>query len=341
MAQVLGDQWPVGVCFFVGRGEDVKALAGQIDKDIRQVLKEEHAEVDMRLGKPIQQDIEALASTLATDQWPILQFVSHGTPEGDLDVDDAWGQLYVAKDRLSAIVRGHNVKLAIVLSCYGAEIARQLVDDGAVDVAIGMYIPMEFGVALAFSKGFHLSIARGYSIRRAFADGLARASLRASDYPEELHLFTAPGSGAADLQMCDPADFFLVGNPSDDDAIEQMIKALRPHTGFHVDYSLFDPEGPNYAGADMAKLMMSRFEAAKVVMLLFEGQRDEDATIAEVVARAVDKAAEGEVRMFPVYLKGTRPNRNLPFGMMRVVPAFLERFGSYEKLGKQLARLIP
>ncbi len=342
MAKMLGTQWPVGVCFYVGEGDDVKTLAGQMDKDIDKALSEAHADFDVRLGSPIQQNAEKLATEIQTDRWSILHIVAHGASDGAIAGRDPWGDLMIEKERLSRVVHSHRVRLAVIMSCFGAQVARELVETGAVDVAIGMTTPMPFSVALGFSKAFYHSLAQGRSIRRAFCDGRDMAGLRVDHLPEELHLFSKPDSDAPDLKMCDPADFFLMGRRENRKAIRKMIKALRPHTGFHVDASLLDPNGPVYVGVAKEELMMKRFNAAKVVMLLFEGDQEGDATLAELVTRAVHRAASGDVRLFPVYLKGRGPNPKLPFGLMRLVPACLDDFdGSYKKLGKYLARLIP
>lgn len=341
MSKVLGDVWPVGVCFYVGDGPEVKLLADHVHEGVRKAIEQRHAHIDFDLGEPIERDVEALGRAIQSDDRSILHIVAHGDPDGDLEGADEWGDLCVDRRKLSTLIGGHRVHLALVMSCYGAALARQLTEDGAVDVAVGMTVSMPFSVASAFSRGFFDALAAGRTIRQAFADARGVAGLRADDLPDTLHLFEREGSGAADLPMFQPAEFFLLGTPSDEQAIPRLIEALEPRVGFHVDYSLLDESSSRYMGLDAARVLLSRFAQAKVVMLLFEGARDEDAKVAELVARAVHRAVGGEVRLFPVYLRGTTPNPNLPFGMFRLVPAYLEKFGdSYARLGAALQKLV-
>ncbi|MCB9543332.1 MAG: hypothetical protein H6703_12910 [Myxococcales bacterium] len=48
-----------------------------------------------------------------------------------------------------------------MVTCYGAKIAEALVQAKAVDVAVGMDMPLPFSVARAFSQGFYRGLARG------------------------------------------------------------------------------------------------------------------------------------------------------------------------------------
>lgn len=347
MSGTLSETWPVEVCFFAGSsrgdGETIK-LANGIRTQAIATLSSAEADLDIRMADPVVDDINSLAAALEAGRFSILHVVAHGDTTGTIEVDDIWklktGELRLDREDLARLLTESGVRLVILSVCHGAVLAKHLVEAGAVDVAIGMDPEQDFNTALVFSKAFYRSLAMGRSLADAHVNGCKEAGLRSGEEVDALHLF-ARDDALRTLPVYARPDFLLLGNPTEKGAIAELIEALEPHIGFHVEYSLLDPDGPNYAGEDHARLMIRRFEQAKIVMLLFEGERQEDSMIAELVARAVDKAARGKVRMFPVYLKGTRPNRNVPFGMMRVVPAYLERFdGDYDRMGKWLAKLI-
>lgn len=355
MADVLGKRWPVGICFYAGSGPDVARLGKAMITGVHDELEAQSALIDFKLGEPILRDADELARRIG-DGPTILHIVSHADEQGRVHAEDAWGDLQIEPDALASLVKGHGVRLAVVLTCFGAEVARALVDADAVDVAIGITTPLGFGAALGFSKGFYGGLGRGWSIQQAFDHGLAHAGLRSADVQDELVLSAAAGKeGCLNLAICRPADFFIMGADDEHDGIAALIAGLEEPTedgasfnGFHVDYSVFEHGGlPMELGSRLDQLILARLEGSKVIMVLVKNEPADRNVLPDLIARAVEEASYEGIRLFPVYIRGDRRTRRLkylPLGLARLTPAFLSRFGSetehWKELGEWLRALV-
>ncbi|MCB9553253.1 MAG: hypothetical protein H6705_15510 [Myxococcales bacterium] len=317
-AELMEMRRPVGVCTWVGR--DVDDLAHVIMSEVEAEVADAGAGLDFRFEAPLS-SAEMVARRVSDGRDGILQIISHAGEDGIMEVSDVWGSLSMTAENLARHLSGASVRVAVVVTCYGAKIAEALVQAKAVDVAVGMDMPLPFSVARAFSQGFYRGLARGRSIERAFADGQRHAAARDGVKVDRLRLFgEAAATGKA---VFAPPAFYLVGTPSPAraDVIDRLRAALAPHRVFHMRDVQF--------GADVGETLTSRLEMAQVVMVLFEGERIGDAQALEEVKTAIDEAQRREARVFPLYLTGTRPSRYVPFGLRRLAPLFVEdpRYG--------------
>lgn len=340
------DPWAtqaIGVTFVIGRelegrADEVAKLGAGIREAVQGEVAEAHATLDFRFDEAVYR-MQDLNRALDARQTRILQFVSHGTTEGELLVADLFNALDLTKENLAGMLRSRGVDILIVTACHGGAVARHLVDAGAVRVAIGINAadPISFAASAAFSTAFYGALARGRSIADAFESGRSHAAVRDVIEADRLEIFAESGA-AQNEALLEPPDFYIIGSPSEAHAsvVEKLRAALRPHTLFH--------EGDIPFGAATDELLGNRLEMAKVIMVLFEGQRMQNVTNLEQVARAVEKAEFKHARLFPLYLEGTRADNRVPFGLRRLQPAFLEdrRYrGDIEKLAKDLERLVP
>lgn len=331
-AELMEMRRPVGVCTWVGR--DVDDLAQVIMGEVGEEVADAGAWLDFRFEAPVA-SVDALAAAVASDRYGILQIVSHAGEDGIMEVSDVWGSLSMTPENLARALRGASVRLAVVVTCFGAKVAEALVASGAVEVAVGIDMPLTFSAARAFSRGFYRGLARGRSIARAFADGQRHAAARDGAKVDRLRLFGA--AAATEKAVFAPPAFYLVGTPSPAraDVIDRLRAALEPHRVFHMrDVQL---------GTDVGETLASRLEMAQVVMVLFEGERIGDAQALEEVKTAIDEAQRRDARVFPLYLTGTRPSRYVPFGLRRLAPLFVEdpRYGGdFGKVAAALGSLV-
>lgn len=331
-AELMEMRRPVGVCTWVGRKVD--ELAKVIMAEVAAEVADAGAWLDFHFEGPVA-SVEALAAELSSARHGILQIISHAGDDGVMEVSDVWGSLDMAPESLARMLRGASVRVAVVVTCFGAKIAEALVASGAVEVAVGMDMPLPFSVARAFSRGFYRELARGRSIERAFADGQRQAAGRDGEKVDRLRLFGAPTAIAKAVFA--PPEFFLVGTPSS--AREKMVDELRAALAPARVFQERDVELAESIGETLA----SRLEMAQVMVVLFEGKRIEDERALEAVSRAIGEVRRRQARVFPLYLTGTEASHRVPFGMSRVQPLFVEEppyGGDMTKVAEALKKLL-
>lgn len=323
--------WPINVATLVGN--DVGALAGVICEEAERAVVKVGGGGDFFFAAPLT-DVGDFVGELQDRHVDILQIVSHAGESGGMSLSDVWGSFDVEAANFAAAVAHNRIKLAVVTTCFGGQIADALVTGGAVEVAIGLDMPQTFAVARAFCQAFYRSLARGNTIRRAFSDGKGQAALRGGTDIDKFRL--VPDGDVADVPMLVQPAFVFVSAPSEasKSAVTALAKAVSPLPTFHVD----DIE----AGQTVGDVVAGRIAAAKVIAVIFEGDDIRDADALEQVASAVPKARSGAVRLFPLYLKGTTPNPRVPYGLRRLQPLYLEdsRYGGdYTRVGEDLKKL--
>lgn len=354
----------VRVLTYAGTEPEVERLA----RVIHGVCSREISEVgggDAIVFDPVVQGVEALTDGVVAERAQILHIVSHASRQGHLEMTDIWGDLALTPVGIVDMLRERGVKVAIVTTCFGVEIARLLVDAQVVDLAVGCNVELSNDVALAFCRGFYRSLAGGRTPYQAAEDGRTSAAPRLREderrrrEERERRGLPAPEggdlplleilerAGAYDDPMVDQPVFHIIGDPSEGhaEAIDTLIKELQPHRVFHLNRMRWGDLGPEQIAASIRN--------ARVVMLLMEDDPIIDFELLDQVQAAINRLREGgrrgqrmPFRLFPLYLDGTRETvkpSKVPYGMQRLVPAFLNDRrlgGSYGALAESLKELI-
>lgn len=341
MRQMLSERRPIGVITYRGTNaadtKDVEPLADGILDEVQAEVRRTGAGAEFRFT-PMITGYDNLAAQVQLRKATILQIICHASRDGVMSVDDVWGALGLTPESFARLVAGNGIAVVLVTACHGAGIARALVESGAVEAAIGIDLPLKFAGARAFSRGFFRSLARGRTLAEAVADGKGQAAGRIEGDVDHLHLITRDDATAAKVAFVPPT-YYVIGSPSDDHktVIERLRAGLAPDRLLHVDDAKF--------GEVETDLMLTGIEMAQLVLVLFEGERIVDPKVLEQVVRVIERA-KGHglpVRVFPLYLTGTTPHRDVPFGMSRVTPAYLQhpRYrGDVEKLAADIKALV-
>lgn len=344
-SRLLTQRRPVRVLTVHGREETVQPQVEPLAKALRKRALAEvirtGAERDFEFHEVVS-TLEALTRALAAWRPDVLQVVGHGNQQGVMSIADMWSTgdtpSYVALTpaKLGEMLRDTGVELAVVTTCHGAAMAQPLAESGAVTAAIGVDLPLGNDGALAFTPALYHALARGKSLDGAVDDGRRRAVGRMGDDAARISLFEA-STGVGEAQLYRPPTFYVIGHALDRhaDFIERLSTALAPERTLYVRRTAF--------GEDEMAVMLDGIERAEVIMVLFEGERVEDETLLEQVARAIYEAQTRPVKVFPVYLEGRRASRNVPFGLMRVKPAYLADYSGpkdVEALAADIAQLV-
>lgn len=306
----------LSVCTFRGTGPKIVELADTLIEDLKDEVRRLGADRHFTFG-PIIDSFDELARSIQTGTHRVLQIVSHASGHGDMPIEDVWGEFKLAPEGLIGLLKDNDIDIVLVNTCHGAVIAELLIDAGAVRAAVGIEPAQTAAGARAFTRAFIRSLAMGQTIEKAFANGKGQAAGRLHQHAELFSLFPADGEVSRE-RLFSPPDFYLIGHPTDGhvSTVQQLRQALAPCTSFHVDDTQF--------GDDETEEMLGQLAMAKVIMVLFEGHRVRDARLLEEVVRAVERAARGKARVFPLYLEGTTDSREVPFGLLRVKAAFLQ-----------------
>ena len=177
-AELMEMRRPVGVCTWVGR--DVDDLAHVIMSEVEAEVADAGAGLDFRFEAPLS-SAEMVARRVSDGRDGILQIISHAGEDGIMEVSDVWGSLSMTAENLARHLSGASVRVAVVVTCYGAKIAEALVQAKAVEVGVGMDMPLPFSVARAFSQGFYrgqtpVATSRPNGTRRGFQQSPGRTS---------------------------------------------------------------------------------------------------------------------------------------------------------------------
>jgi len=333
MPKLMKTHRPIGVLTFAGR--DVDGLADGIMNLVTEDIERVGAYRDYRLRPIIRQDFAALADEVEAERNTILQIVSHANKAGEMSIEDIWGHLELDKAALSALLKSHGIEIALITTCFGGRIAEELVGSGAVKIAIGVDLPLPFAAAQAFSQGFHRSLARGLTIQRAFDNAKARALSRSGAEHAAFHLFARKDRHAEKAVLARP-ELFLIGSDSlDPGVIDALCESVAPHRAFHP--TQLDE------GDDVFEALTVRLEMARMIVMLFDGERVRDQHMLTQAQVAVARAWKEGVRIFPMYLRGTEPSLKIPYGWGRVKPLYFrdERYGGeMTRVGATLKRLL-
>lgn len=280
-----------------------------------------------------------LARTIAAQRATVLHIVSHANRSGDLTVDGLWGDLRLTPEALADMLRDRGVKVVVATTCHGARIAKELVDRGVVEVAVGANAVVTADIAQAFAQGFYHGVALGRGALSAARDGVTFAKPYMDEWDGAFEIF--PSDDAPDDPLLTRPLVHLVGDPKGEhaDAVDEIVAAMKPYRVFHISRSQWGDD--RYGDLDAS------LRSARIIMVLFEGEAVSDYELLEEVRSAVEEKIAGrEVRLFPLILEGDRRSynrRDVPFGLRRLVPAFLHEKGidgSYAKLAERLKQLL-
>lgn len=332
---LLIENGPVQVHFMCGIDPTVRAFADQLHRIVRDELEALGAFLDIRLGERFER-FEDLGDRLARREQTILVLVGHADKGGAMTVQDAWGAMGLTPTAMAAALRDSEVRIVVAMTCWGAAMAETLTKAGVVDVAIGLSEPLALGGALGYTRGFLRGLARGRSIAEAHLSGQSKAAGRLGETADQIALLPAEGEVLAKA-IFEPPVFCLIGRVPDAHRreVEKLVKHLSPHRAVYVDNAGI--------ADDVFQRILANIGMARVIMVLFEGDRVRDADILEQVTRSIDRARDGSARVFPLYLEGTESTSQVPYGLRRIRPAFLEdrRYGGkVERLAEDLKRLV-
>jgi hypothetical protein len=137
----------------------------------------------------------------------ILHFAGHGSEGAELVFQDDKGDAKpVSAEAITATVAtvADDVQLVVLNACHTSMQAEALVEH--VRAAIGMVTAIGDEAGRVFATSFYGAIADGFSVRRAFDQGLAQLQL--DGIPEEHvpQLFTAQGLDADELVLVRPPE---------------------------------------------------------------------------------------------------------------------------------------
>lgn len=282
---------------------------------------------------------QGLARTIAAERATILHIVSHANRSGGLTVKGLWDELRLTPETLADMLRDRGVKVVVATTCHGARIARELVERGVVEVAVGANAVVTNDIAQAFAQGFYHGVALGRGAASAARDGVTFAKPYMDEWGGTFEVF--PPEGGSDEPLLTRPLVHVVGDPSEKhaDAIDEIVTHMKPYRVFHTARAQWGDE--RYADLDAS------LRSARIIMVLFEGEAVRDYDLLEEVRSAVEEKIAGrEVRLFPLILEGDRRSynrRDVPYGLRRLVPAFLHERGidgSYAKLAERLKQLL-
>lgn len=330
----------IRVLTYAGAGEDVQTLARGIQREAtKDIAKLDPARVvgTLEFDEPVI-GVDDLAGRLADGRDTILHLVSHASESGAIAIDDIWGNLRLTPETLARMVKGNGVKVVMVSACWGAEIAKSLVDARAASVAIGYTAPMSMPVAAQLARGFYRSLVQGNSPRTAAGHGITFAEARRADDEGKFAVWSRR-SNYPDDPLFGP-QFHIIGTPiaSCEDAVDKLTEHLEPYAVSHISKADF--------GDGIADMEWS-LRNARVILVLADDEPvdgtsspDEGAFLTEVHA-AIEQAQMSKVRVVPLFLDDEVTRA--PYGLGRLVPAFLhsrQLGGSYAKLAEALKRAL-
>ncbi len=336
----------IRVLTYVGLEDDVRKLEAVIRQEAEREIEAALGEIKragnndaLHFDDPVR-TLEGLSTALSARKAPVLHIVSHAGRDGHMTVQDVWGALSLNADTLAAMVKGSGVRVAIISTCFGAEIARMLYERGAVEIAIGFTKRFPFSAAMAVAVPFFRSLALGRGPRRAAREGERSAAARIEKVGNGGQVVIAHDEeNYLDDALVGQPDFHVIGPPSGDQApVEALVSNLKGHRVYHVMQTL---EG------DIAEEGIEEsLRNARIIMLLFEGNRIGNDALLEEVSEAIASARERGARLFPLFLKGQNIRESkakVPYGMRRLHPAFLHDpkiGGDWQKMARRLEQLL-
>lgn len=333
-----GFERTIDVLTYIGQGDDIRQLAEGIRSEvIAEIATVADPVGTIRFPDPVS-GLTGLTRALVDRRARILHIVSHADSTGGLTIDDVWGNLQLQPEALAAMVQGNGIELVVVSTCFGAQIAKALVDAGAARVAVGFDGPMRFGVALANAQGFFRALVDDKSPIEAARDGTTWAVPRMQGQTGELKVFSQRYGFPHD-PIFGP-EFHIIGTPGPDnaDAVEHLIAALDPYEATHISAAQWGDFGEEN--------MQRALRTARIILVLLDDFVTDDIrgsqqhAFYDDVAEAVERGRRGSARVVPLYLsEKVEP----PYGLRRLVPAMLHEpgvNGSYETLGNKLKALV-
>lgn len=157
----------------------------------------------------------------------ILHFSGHGTPVGEITLEDSTGRgRPVSARALEALFTNFRRWLSIVVlnACYSENQAYALLSSA--DVVIGMKASIGDKAAILFAATFYGALGFDRSVQDAFDQGLV--SLRLEDIPEEdiPVLLSGQGVNPSQLTITQPSNITEITRRINDPAVPASIRRL-------------------------------------------------------------------------------------------------------------------
>ena len=113
------------------------------------------------------------------DEWDVVHFTGHGTNDGRLVLEDSFGVAHLLPKREAArLLTGQRTPLVVLSACYSETVGQELHAAGVPAlVAVDARVPIADRAAIIFAEHFYAALARGWDVRRAFADAQQAVAL--------------------------------------------------------------------------------------------------------------------------------------------------------------------
>lgn len=126
----------------------------------------------------------------------IVHFSGHGSDEGEIILQDQWGDSRAVSERaLSKLFSAlrDNIRCVVLNACYSEKQAKAIAEH--IDSVIGMKKPIGDRAAISFTSSFYQALAYGRDVSTAFDLGCVQIDLeklQEQDIPVLLSLKTDP-----------------------------------------------------------------------------------------------------------------------------------------------------
>ncbi|UKO98766.1 alpha/beta hydrolase [Nostoc sp. UHCC 0870] len=154
----------------------------QLEKEanlIREQFKQLNQEKNYIVKVEIAVNVEELSKYLRQYKPLIVHFSSHGSPSGEIILNNAQGEQHLVSPEALAnllVVLDGRIECVVLNACFSLEKADALADK--VSCVVGMKKEIDDRSAVAFSAGFYRSLADGQQYYTAFNSGIAEIKLR-------------------------------------------------------------------------------------------------------------------------------------------------------------------
>jgi tetratricopeptide (TPR) repeat protein len=168
----------------------------------------------------------ALADELAqSDGYQVLHLACHGCPDGVVLEDRLGREALVPTAALVSALRGRSVRLAVLNACETLEVARALVDQGAVDTVIATRESIYDDEAKALTRRLYRRLAQGEPAASALGAARDEIGRLAEERPT---LGRDPAARAANLVLVGDGDLRLTVEPPVAET-PRLRRGLPPH----------------------------------------------------------------------------------------------------------------
>lgn len=198
----------IKVLFFAANPQDQNQL--RLDEEVREItqkirLSEYRDSVELVSRWAVRPN--DLLQALNEDKPNIVHFSGHGSSTDEiLFLDQEGNTKPVSKEAMVQLMAtsGDHIRVVFFNTCYSHSQAEAVTQH--VDVAIGMKTSVGDEAARVFAAQFYSAIGFGYSVERAFAQGVVQLMLEGISEEETPELFAREGVSADDIVLVRPQE---------------------------------------------------------------------------------------------------------------------------------------